>query len=154
VDLAAVTDRFAIDELLNRFARAIDTKQFDLLDEVFTPDAAIDYTRAGGITAVFQPDFKAWVTATMAAFTVCQHLMVNRDVLLDGDTARVHSYLYNPLGAPAADGTMQMYFVGAHYTDDLVRTPDGWRIAGRVAEIAWTDGDVPDAVLDTIAARG
>jgi hypothetical protein len=153
VDVAAITDRFAIDELLNRFARAIDTQQFDLLDEVFTPDAAIDYTRAGGIAGPFLPDAKAWITGTMTAFTVCQHLIVNRDVVLDGDAARVHSYLYNPLGAPAADGTLQMYFVGGYYADDLVRTAAGWRIAARVAEIAWSDGAVPDAVLEVIAGR-
>jgi hypothetical protein len=73
--------------------------------------------------------------------------------VLDGDAARVHSYLYNPLGAPAADGTLQMYFVGGYYADDLVRTAAGWRIAARVAEIAWSDGAVPDAVLEVIAGR-
>jgi len=47
--LEELQDRFEIDELLTRYATAIDDKTFDLLDTVFTPDAHVDYISAGGI---------------------------------------------------------------------------------------------------------
>jgi hypothetical protein len=154
VDAAACADRFAVDDVLNRFTRAVDTKQFDLLDEVFAADAWIDYTRAGGIADAFLPAVKAWIMRSMAPFTLCQHVIANRDITVDGDQARVHSYLYNPLGAPDADGTMQMYFVGGYYDDAMARTPDGWRITRRVAETVWSNGAIPDAVISALGLPG
>ena len=47
--LGQLRDRLEIEDLLTRYCAAIDAKDFDLLDEVFTADATIDYTRSGGI---------------------------------------------------------------------------------------------------------
>ena len=44
-----LSDRIEIQDLLVRYARAIDTKDWDLLDTCFTPDAHVDYTSSGGI---------------------------------------------------------------------------------------------------------
>ena len=41
-------DRFAIEDLLQRYTTAIDDKDWDLLDTVFAPDAVLDYTTSGG----------------------------------------------------------------------------------------------------------
>jgi hypothetical protein len=143
MDLQHISDRLEIDDLLTHFAVAIDTKQYDLLDDVFTADALIDYTAAGGIRGSY-PEAKRWITEVMAPFTVCQHLIVNHDVRIDGDRAHVRSYLYNPLGIPDGAGGTKRFFVGGYYDDDCIRTADGWRIAGRVAATVWTDGAVPD----------
>jgi hypothetical protein len=37
-------DRLEIDDLLTRYTVALDTREWDLLATVFTPDATIDYT--------------------------------------------------------------------------------------------------------------
>jgi hypothetical protein len=47
--LAQIADRLDIQEVLTRVHRAIDTGDWDRLDPVFTPDAAIDHARSGGI---------------------------------------------------------------------------------------------------------
>ena len=39
-----ISDRLEIEALLTRYTRAIDTGEWDRLDDVFTPDAQIDYT--------------------------------------------------------------------------------------------------------------
>ena len=41
--LAEAADRIEITELLHRYAHAIDNANFDLLAEVFTPDATLDF---------------------------------------------------------------------------------------------------------------
>ena len=42
-------DELAITALLNRYARAVDTKDWELYRTVFTDDAVIDYSGAGQI---------------------------------------------------------------------------------------------------------
>jgi hypothetical protein len=142
MDTAQLADRLAIDDLLTRYAVAIDSKHFDLLDAVFTPDANIDYTSAGGIAGTF-PDVKKWLSETLALFPMTQHLVCNRDVTITGDTATSRSYFYNPMGMPKADGGLTYFYVGGYYNDQLVRTPDGWRIRERIEETAWMDGNLP-----------
>jgi len=136
--MGVLEDRLAIDDLLTRYAVAIDTKRFDVLDTVFTPDATIDYTSAGGIRGAF-PEVKQWLADTLAMFPMTQHLVCNRDVKLDGDTATARSHFFNPMGLPAADGSdgLTLFFVGGYYNDTLRRTGDGWRITQRIEETAW-----------------
>ncbi len=127
-------DRIEIDDLLVRYSTAIDTKHFDLLDDVFTADADCDYEVVGG----FRGDraaFKAWLTEVMGFFEFHMHYVTNRAVVLDGDTATAVSYLYNPSVLIGGDGAV--LDEGGRYHDTLVRTPDGWRIASRREEPIW-----------------
>jgi len=43
----AIADRFEVAELLDRYAHAIDTWDWDLLATVFTPDAVVDFSSVG-----------------------------------------------------------------------------------------------------------
>ena len=142
LDPGALADRLEIDDLLTRYAVALDTEQWDLLDTVFAADAAIDYTSAGGIKGTF-PEVKKWLAETLAGFPVKQHLVTNKQVTLGGDEAKAFTYFYNPMGLPRKDGTVKLFFVGGYYHDRLRRTPDGWRIVERVEETAWMDGFPP-----------
>jgi 3-phenylpropionate/cinnamic acid dioxygenase small subunit len=139
--LDEVVDRLELDDLLTRFAVAVDTKDFDLLDTVFTHDAALDYSQPARAEGPYA-EMKAWIVASMIPFEMCQHLIVNRWIEVTGETARCRSYLYNPLAIRGADGALHRYFVGGTYDDRCVKTPDGWRIAERVHRILWTEGDV------------
>jgi hypothetical protein len=136
--LEELQDRFEIDELLTRYAQAIDDRAFDLLDSVFTPDAHVDYTSAGGIAGDYAA-IKAWLTDVLGLFPAYQHLVGNRRVVLDGDTATAVSMFHNPMAM--ADGTL--FFCGGEYHDRLVRTPDGWRIAERVERTAYATAAIP-----------
>ena len=44
----ALTDRLAIEDLLTRYATAVDQRDWDLYRSVFAADAEVDYTPAGG----------------------------------------------------------------------------------------------------------
>ena len=46
LSLEEISDRLEIQQLLVAYSTAIDTRQFDDLAQVFTPDAYIDYLRA------------------------------------------------------------------------------------------------------------
>jgi len=141
-DLAALADRLEIEEVLTRYAWALDSKEFDRLDDVFTADAHIDYTSSGGVAGAF-PEVKAWLAQVLPHFPAYQHLVTNKDIRVDGDGATSRSEFYNPMVTAKPDGSRGIFFVGGEYHDQLTRTPQGWRITDRVEKSIWTDGDFP-----------
>ena len=72
LDLQTISDRIEIDDLLTRYTRAIDTGHWDGLDEVFTPDARIDYTDTGGLAGGY-PEVKRWLAENLPLFPRRQH---------------------------------------------------------------------------------
>ncbi len=130
--LQTIADRIEIDDLLTRYATALDAKDWELFATCFTPDAFIDYTGAGGIKGTFA-EVRDWLAQVMAGFPMTQHLVTNRAVDLTGDTATSRCCLFNPMGVQDGDG-LAVFLEGGYYRDKLVRTPDGWRIAERIEE--------------------
>jgi hypothetical protein len=49
-----------MDDLLTRYASAIDSLDFELLDTVFVADAHLDYRSAGGIEGSY-PEVRKWL---------------------------------------------------------------------------------------------
>jgi 3-phenylpropionate/cinnamic acid dioxygenase small subunit len=131
--LEQIADRIEIDDLLTRYATALDAKDWDLWSSCFTADAHVDYTAAGGPQGPVA-EVRRWLEEVMARFPMTQHLAVNRAVQLDGDRATARSCLLNPMGLPDAEKRLLLFFDGGYYRDRLVRTDDGWRIAERVEE--------------------
>ncbi len=140
--LGQLRDRLDIEDLLTRYCAAIDAKDFDLLDEVFTADATIDYTRSGGIRDAY-PAVKSWLTTVLAPFRVVQHLITNVRVEIDGDRARSVCYFFNPMGLPQKDEGVHIFFCGGIYRDRLIRTECGWRITERVNDQLYAYGALP-----------
>lgn len=130
--LQQVSDRIEIDDLLTRYATALDAKDWDLYSSCFTADAFVDYTAAGGVKGAVS-EVRQWLAEVMAGFPMTQHLVMNRAVHVDGDTATCRSCLLNPMGI-RDDDSLAVFFDGGYYRDKLVRTPGGWRIAERVEE--------------------
>jgi 3-phenylpropionate/cinnamic acid dioxygenase small subunit len=129
-----VSDELEIVALLNRYARAVDSKDWELYRSVFTNDAHIDYSTdvftgsLDGAIEFFSRDFSALVSMSM-------HYITNVEATIDGDTAEVRAMFYNPTqikGLPA----LSMF--GGYYYHDLIRTPEGWRSRRLREEMVWT----------------
>ena len=142
LSLEQISDRIEIDDLLIRYTVAIDTKDWELLDTVYTPDAKIDYTTSGGIKGDY-PEVRAWLAKVLPAFKMTQHLISNSVVKVDGDTATARTMVFNPMGTDDGKGGLNLFYVGAWYDDKLVRTPQGWRIAERFEEQAFMQSSLP-----------
>jgi hypothetical protein len=126
-----ISDRFEIQQLMVDYSTAIDQKQFDDLDRVFTPDAYIDYRVTGGIDGRF-PEVKAWLKEILPNFPAYYHMLGNFNVHVDGDNASSRTICFNPMVFNAEQ--KQILFVGIWYVDEFVRTADGWRMNKRVEE--------------------
>ena len=131
-----IADRLAIDDLLDAYASALDTKDWDLLRTLFVPGAVVDYTEEGGVRGTVEEAI-AWFQMAMAPFTASQHFVTNRRVAVNGDAATVHAYIFSPLGVPTGDNVLTLVFAGGFYEDELRRTPEGWRFSARTIRASW-----------------
>ena len=133
MDQRALEDKIEIGELLARYARGVDSQDWDLWRSVFIPDAYIDYSSAGAAAGP-RDEVAAWLAESMSSIPMTQHVITNVEVDLDGDRASVRALFYNPMQLP---GMEALSFCGGRYHHDLVRTPEGWKSERLVEENLW-----------------
>lgn len=139
-----VSDKLAVNEVLDEYARGIDSRDWDLVVSTFTDDAALDYTAFGGPRGA-RDEVIPWLAKNLEAFIYSQHHITNRLITLDGDDAVVSAELLAIMGmAGEKPGKMSMMFTGGTYNDRMVRTDDGWKIASRTCDNGWLSS-APDA---------
>ena len=138
-------DRAEIVEKLYLYARAIDAKDFAILDRVFTPDAIIHYDVPGG-TRLPYGEMIAWLKNTLAMFRMTQHVVTNPIVEVEGGRTRSAAYLTASHEQVGLDGRKTMFVDHGIYKDDWVKGADGWRIRARRLNRFFMHGDfqMPD----------
>lgn len=149
-ELGRLLDEREIVRVALRYCRALDTKDWALLDEVFVPDA----TGVLGLPHVIEgrEAIRRRVEGALAHLDDSQHLVGNHEVEVHGDTATHRCYLQAQHIRHAAAGGPH-YIVAGRYEDRFVRTPDGWRIAHRSLVVMWTEGNVAVAHPDNEGER-
>ncbi len=124
-------DRLAIHELLGLYGHLIDQRRWAELARVFTDDVVFDATSFGQeVTTSYRELMDHW-TSDLAMHPLAHHV-TNIVITQDADgTVRVMS---------KAIGVGRKGRVGsATYHDVVVKTPDGWRLARRVAVLRQPD---------------
>ena len=135
--LQEISDRIEIQDLLVRYSHCIDTRDWDGLDDVFTPGAFIDYTALGGSKGTLA-ETKEFLAKAMVMFKSFQHMIANLMVDLDGDRATARTICHNPMVLDR-EGREHVFICGLWYVDELVRTAEGWRISQRVEERCYVE---------------
>ena len=135
--IQAILDRQDIHDLVVRYARALDTRNWDLLASCFVPDAVYQYPngRSNSAAEVVQRCSNA-----LTRLDATQHLLGNIEICLDGDTASTIVYFQAQhflAGTPGGD----TFIIAGTYRDRVVRTSQGWRIAQRDQDYTWMDGN-------------
>ena len=128
-----MSDRFEIQDLLVGYCYAVDSRDFDRLDNYFTADAFIDYSEMALFKGTLE-ETKAFLRASFQQVLAAQHVVstTRYEFSADGQSATTKTVCYNPMTVPATgpDSTESTTMVcGLWYIHDLVRTPEGWRIA-------------------------
>mgnify|MGYP006276086159 FL=1 len=134
--LQEISDRMEIDEILVRYSRALDFKNFREVEALFTEDGQFD---AGSLGAPTGPAaISAMIEGSIGHLDATQHAVSKSLIEFspDGDTAEVRTYLISQ--HIKGEGH---YLLGAEYADRFVRTPAGWRIAYRRLDRMWKVGD-------------
>jgi len=142
-----ISDQIEISQVLNRYFRAIDTKDWDLLDDVFTPDARLHYTTPGEIGTTYAKMKPIFATFT-DSFAFMQHSPSQIVIDVDGDAATSSNNLRAIHVQETHAGEQNTWVVYGCYRDVLVRTPEGWRVSERSFQGAHTEGELlpPDRV--------
>lgn len=118
-----MSDLDEITALLHCYARAVDTKDWELYRAVFTDDAHIDYSSAGAVVGT-RDEVIDWFAANFGVLAWSMHHITNIEADIDGDTATVRAMFYNPMQLP---GMTEPSACGGYYHHELTRTTDGWR---------------------------
>ena len=135
MDLQRISDELEITRLLHRYARAVDGRDWDLWRSLFTTDAQIDYSSAGGVVGGPE-EVSAWLERSLAVMPMTQHYISNVEADVTGDTAAVRAMFYNPMLLP---GATRISACGGYYHHRMVRTAGGWLSAGLREENLWFD---------------
>ena len=119
------THRLELHELPGRYGDAIDDRDWERLDYIFTDDAVFDLTDLGLPILVGLDEIKRFMDED--ADHPKTHTMTNIYVDETADGVKLYFRIL-ALGKGATMGT-------ASYYDDVVHTPHGWRVAHRVVTL-------------------
>ena len=136
-------DRAEIQELMNRYAWMVDMKKWEMIDEVFTSDATVDYVSSGGQAGPYKETL-GWLARALAPWPMNLHYLSNLHIEFDGDTATSRCYFNAPMGRDEPDGSQTIMTNAGWYEDRLRRTPDGWRIVDRICKQTMMIGGLPE----------
>jgi len=138
-ELAWLLERRRLEDLIIRYATALDIRDWADLRACFTDDAVADYGNLGryeGVEAILQG-----CREPLSRLDSSQHLISNVVAQMTGDgratvTAKVQAqhFLVNSGGEATAT-------IGGTYVDEVVRGEDGWRIAKLTFSTTWRTGN-------------
>jgi hypothetical protein len=121
-----------------RYCRAIDRAQYDDLRACYHPDATDHHGDFfGGVE-----EFVAYARSARPRYESSMHFVGNLNVEIDGDRARVESYVLAFCRfAPEQDKPTRDNVVALRYVDDVTRVDGEWRILHRKCVYEWTRTD-------------
>jgi hypothetical protein len=136
VNAGQLADQLAIVDVVNRYATALDTHDWDLLDQVFSSDVIGDFSdhQLLGREAV-----KDMIRGMLGGCGPSQHLLANHRVELDGDLATCICSV-RASAAGRGDDAQRTYELWGEYHDQLRRLPEGWRIVERSMRVSFEQG--------------
>ena len=122
--------------ILDRYATALDRRDWSLMDQVFSEDLIYD---AGEWIMNTRADYVQTVRGYLDGCGPTQHLLGNYRVQIQEKSAQSACYVrafHRGLGE-LADTTYEM---GGEYRDELRNTAQGWRISHRTLEVLFETG--------------
>jgi SnoaL-like domain len=129
----ALADRIAITDTLYRYASTIDSFDFAGTRSVLADDLWAQYGNAEPV--VGGQAVADWIAGFCETCAWQHHLLSVYHVEVDGDRAKALVYHTSYQGFEP-DPEIAHVLV-ARYHDELVRTPEGWKISRLVMEILW-----------------
>ena len=134
--MSRADDYAAILATLARYSTAMDTRDWRLLDDVFTEDLVYD---AGEWTTHSRVEYVARLRPYLDGCGPTQHLLGNHRIDLDGDQA--HSAIYvRAFHVGTRELSKTTYEMFGEYRDVLVRTDAGWRSRHRTLRLQYELG--------------
>jgi hypothetical protein len=129
-----VADKIELLEVVQRYCRAIDRRDYDLLRSVYHP-GAIDLHGSN-----FQGPVEGFIEVVprdLEPYSITSHMITNALFVVDGDTAEGEScVLANHV---TKDNPPRHLVAAARYLDRFERRDGVWRIAHRTCVLDWSN---------------
>lgn len=152
--ISVLLDKQAITELLETYARAIDTSNEGLLRAVFHPESQHNHGFVGPSSDPDSPknddepgDFVGFALNYLQGFSSSHHQLGNPLIKVTGDTAQSECYFIahqimrakgDPLAPANASNTETLIALGGRYIDKLEKRDGVWKIIHRSGNIDWS----------------
>jgi 3-phenylpropionate/cinnamic acid dioxygenase small subunit len=141
-ELRTLIDRASISDVQLRYATGLDTRDWPLFRSCFTDEVETDFTSVfGGTPRKVAAD--RWVEVarrSVSGLAATQHMITNHVITIDGDNALCVAYVQARHYLPNDNGdSMQSMF--GYYTNNFVRTPNGWKIRTCKLTVTWNTGN-------------
>ena len=132
--LQDLIDKQAIRELVERYSRAVDRRDYALLASLYTDDAVDEHI---GNYCGPAPGFVAWLSAALEGVDATTHHVHNVTIEIAGQRAEGEVYLtaYNRLRDE--DGSFSELVQGLRYLDHYRQDAGVWRFARRTVVCDW-----------------
>jgi hypothetical protein len=134
----------AIKQLKARYFRLMDTKDWDGLAQVFTPDVRIDMTGEGAGVTDSVEEYLPFLVANIGEVTTVHHGHMPEIELTSATTATGTWAMEDELWWPEGSPIRHMHGYG-HYHETYAKGADGWRISSMALTRLQRSFDVPDA---------
>ncbi len=88
--LQLMLDKMALHELVQNYCRAVDRRDYALLESVYHPDSIDDHSpmfKGSG------PEFVRWVPSSVERFELTQHVIVSASFVVDGTIAEGECFI-------------------------------------------------------------
>jgi hypothetical protein len=131
-----MTTREDVHDVILRYARGVDRRDWDLVRSCFADDAVIEGTRFSGPIDEYLPMLRPGVES----FPTTMHFMGNQLAEIDGDRASTETYAIAHHFLDA-EGRVEGIVMGVRYLDDLECRDGRWVIVRRRAVSDWTRGE-------------
>ncbi len=133
-----MADREAIRDCLFRYCRGIDRMAAEMLASAYWPGAMDNHT---GFTGTVE-EFIEWAMPRLADMEEAVHMIGNILIRIEGEVAKVESYLWSVSILPGEERRRVM--ISGRYNDRFEKRDDEWRIAERWVVHDWYE-EVPNA---------
>ncbi len=135
VSTQELVDRMAIRDLLVRYFRGVDKRDYKMIRDCYTEDAHNEYSNGTFKSDALDPLIK--MISGVERFRATMHFMGNQFIEVTGDTAKSETYcIAHHMTSKSATEEDDMV-LGLRYVDQLVRVNGDWRIKHRVQLRDW-----------------
>ena len=147
--LQLMLDKMALHELVQNYCRAVDRRDYALLESLYHPDSIDDHSpmfKGSG------PEFVRWVPSSVAGFELTQHVITSASFVVDGTIAEGECFIVayhlrkkEPQRETIAHG---------RYLDRYEKRDGVWRILYRKIIYDWSEVRPYDKELFARISRG
>ena len=137
VTTEVAADVVAIQQVLYHYAYALDARDYDALDDVFSADASL---HTSGGTLMSSAQYKSMCATELVKLDATHHMVTNTSVTVDGDHASSRAY-FQAQHVKRSLAPDSQFLMAGWVDDELERRAEGWRIVDRTWHSAWSSGN-------------